>query len=121
MKVTLAGRVIPRKADGVTPNFTALNKHDHGDTPEGCILDVFSSDEVVELVNRALYQLEYQKVAHQKYQQRNRDWQKPVKLAAKLLFPQVSWLKLTTEQLKAAVEAAYPNNPSDQQTPQEEQ
>jgi hypothetical protein len=115
MKVQLKGRVIPLRADGY-PNFTSLDENDarDGELKSDSVLSVFSPAEVVELVNRALYQLDYQKVAHQKYQQRQRDFQAPIKAALKELFPGVSWLKATPQQIQAAMEKAYPKSEEEQ-------
>lgn len=47
------------------------------------VLNVFTPDEVVELVNRALYQLEYQRESHRKRGQAERDRMKTLKAALK--------------------------------------
>jgi hypothetical protein len=47
------------------------------------VLTVFTPDEVVELVNRALYQLEYQRESHRKRGQAERDKMKALKEALK--------------------------------------
>jgi len=115
MKVQMKDRKIPTRPDGY-PDFkqlyTIVNSPDewtvahqaHGND----VLAVFTPGEVVELVNRALYQMDYQKTAHAKYQQRQRDFQAPIKQALKELFPGVSWIKATPEQIQAAMEKAYP-------------
>jgi hypothetical protein len=114
MKVQMKDRQIPRRGDGY-PAFERLidrylGDHDQPDRQidDKALLAIFTPAEIVELVNRALYQLEYQKTAHGKYQQRQRDFQAPVKLALRELFPGVSWIKATPEQVKLAMEKAYP-------------
>src|SRR5271166_1209031 len=102
MKVALRDRKIPVRPDGYPDFQTLTGGGDHS------VQAVFTDAEAVELVNRALYQLDYQKVAHAKYQQRQRDFQAPIKLALKELFPSVSWLKATPEQVQQAMERAYP-------------
>jgi hypothetical protein len=117
MKVTMKDRKIPLRKDGY-PDFDRLNYQGSSDdevaaarqknNSKPSLLDVFTPVEVVELVNRALYQLDYQKTAHQKYQQRQRDFQAPIKAKLKELFPSVSWLKATPEQIQQAMEEVYP-------------
>lgn len=77
---------------------------DHAFTHKGlCVLEVFSPQEVVALVNRALYQLEYQHQSHRDRYARQKGFQDAVKAAAKELYPAVSWLKLTEEQMQEAL------------------
>jgi hypothetical protein len=97
---------IPRNGSG-DPAFTSLHPHDHQDEPEFCVLDVFTVDQVVALVNRALYQMEYSRTSHRNRSQKLRDQEKPVREAFKRLYPTVSWANATEEQIKAAVQAVY--------------
>ena len=95
MKVSLQGRDIPRNRAG-DPTFTS------GQTPR--LFDVFSLDEVHELVNRCVYQLEYQSNAHRKRQQQQRLLEKPVREMFSRLFPKQSWLKATPGEIARCVE-----------------
>lgn len=68
MKVELKGRVIPRNEKG-DPTFRSLTwgrltQPANDERPS--VLEVFTEPEVVELVNRALYQMEYQRESHRK-------------------------------------------------------
>lgn len=73
---------IPRNEKG-DPAFTSLDPHytlptfEHTGTPS--LSEVFTKDEIVELVNRALYQIEYQKTSHRKRGQKLRDVEKALK------------------------------------------
>lgn len=110
MKVSLKDKLIPLNKDGV-PAFTRLFPDEEGDkTQQTALSNVFTADEIVELVNRALYQLDYQKQAHRKRQQAQRDFEAPIKEALKLLYPGVSWMKATQQQLAEALAHAYPNS-----------
>ena len=80
--------------------FTALHTYDQG---EVCVTDVFTPDEVTELVNRALYQLEYQQRSHAKYQRQRRELEQPVREIFKQLYPKESFAKATIEQYKECV------------------
>lgn len=102
MKVELRGRRIQRNKVG-DPHFVRLETP-ADDITQDAVLDVFTPDEVVELVNRALYQLEYQHTAHRQRAQRLRDAEKPVKLMVRRMF-NVPWSKATDEQVRLAAEA----------------
>jgi len=92
---------IPRNGAG-DPNFLYL----HG--PVGpTVLDVFTHEQVVALVNRALYQMEYSRASHRQRSQKLRDQERPVREAFKRLYPTTSWVQATEEQIKAAVQAVY--------------
>lgn len=90
MEIKLKGREMPRDTKGDV-RFILLN----GDPKPGCacatdilvdtqsVLAVFTPEEVVELVNRALYQLEYQRESHRKRGQAERDRHKALKAALK--------------------------------------
>ena len=99
MKIQLKGKAIPRNAAG-DPHFTILG---NDLVAHGGVMDVFQSDEIVELVNRALYQLEYQHNAHRVRGQRMRDREKAIREKVKELF-HVSWMKATPEQIAKARE-----------------
>jgi hypothetical protein len=63
---------IPRDASG-NPRFTRLyNTPNQGTFDSIAVLEVFTDAEVIELVNRCLYQLEYQSTAHKKADERRR-------------------------------------------------
>lgn len=94
MKIELKGRTIPRKPNG-DPGFRTL---------EGDVLNVFTPNEVVELVNRALYQMEYQRSAHKERGQRVRDAERALRDKVKQMY-RVSWLKATPEQIAEARKA----------------
>jgi hypothetical protein len=110
VKITLSDkhRLIPRNAVG-DPHFTTLDLRanytpaDAWDTPDKHplgVLDVFTSTEVVELVNRCLYQLEYQQRSHTKRAAQQRALEQPVKEMLKRLYPGTSFAKATPEQLQ---------------------
>lgn len=98
MKIQLKGREIPRSAGG-DPAFIALGREPDAIPPT--VRNVFTDEEVVELVNRALYQLEYQHNAHKVRGQRQRDRERAIKQKVKELF-HVSWMKATPEQIERA-------------------
>ena len=99
---------IPRNAAG-DPAFESLGLivGHPTDQPGKGVLDVFSPEQTVALVNRALYQMEYSRKIHRERSQAQRDAEKPVKEAFKRLFPTTSWAQATEEQLKAAVQEVY--------------
>jgi hypothetical protein len=72
MEIKLAGREIPRNEKG-DPKFESLSH----------VTQTFRESEIVELVNRALYQIEYQREAHRKRGQKERDVAKAVKAELK--------------------------------------
>lgn len=80
MEIKLKGRAIPRNAEG-DAHFVVCDVSE--DDALKYVLDVFTPDEVVELVNRALYQLEYQLAAHRKYGARKRAEEKALRDALK--------------------------------------
>lgn len=94
MKVSLTNRTIPRNKQG-DPNFLF---------GQGVRLyDVFSPQEVCELVNRCIYQLEYQSRAHQKRREEQNSLEKPVKEMFWKLFPHQAWSKATDEQIQVCL------------------
>lgn len=79
MEIKLKGREMPR-SEGGDVKFEMLGLAGSSNDPtKPRVLDVFTPDEVVELVNRALYQLEYQAAAHRKRGQAERDRMKLLK------------------------------------------
>jgi ribosome maturation protein Sdo1 len=104
MKIVLKGRVIPRGGGG-DPGFVKLAR-DGEPLNEASVLEVFTPAEVVELVNRALYQLEYQAGAHRKRAAAQRVLERPVKLALRIIHPGVGWAKATDSQIADAMEYA---------------
>lgn len=99
---------IPRSHDG-DPEFLQLQKINgpEGPTKPYAVFDVFTAEQVVAMVNRYLYQAEYQQKSHRDYQERRRAFEKPIKEAAKRLFPNTSFINLTEQQLEAAIRAAH--------------
>lgn len=91
--VKLADREIPRNKNG-DPEFKDLLS----------LQKVFNEQEIAALVNRQLYQMEYQRIVHKDRAAREREVMKPVKAYAKSKFG-VSWIKLTDEQIEEAVRA----------------
>lgn len=95
MKISLTNRSIPRNKQG-DPNFS------HGVGVR--LYDVFTPTEVCELVNRCLYQLEYQSRSHSKYRAERESLVKPVREMFKQLYPHESFAKATDEQIRECVE-----------------
>lgn len=84
MKIELKGRVMPRDEKGdvrFKTLGTTLGTRDQ--QPETAVSSVFSDEEVVELVNRAIYQLEYQRESHRKRGEVERAKVRAVKAALK--------------------------------------
>ena len=102
MRVSLQNRNIPRDPMGV-PRFHYL-KPENTPANKTAVLDVFTEEEVVELVNRSIYQIEYQAFSHKKKQQLTRDLEFPIKLALKKVHPGIPWSKATPQQVADAVE-----------------
>lgn len=89
MEIKLAGREMPRDAKGDV-RFIQLGeflkpeeRNPKGDLAPATLLDVFTPDEIVELVNRAIYQLEYQAASHRKRGQIERAKNKALREALK--------------------------------------
>lgn len=107
--VELRGRTIPRDEKG-DPAFTHLYNDEFDKGPYTGPLDLrslllqFSAEEIVQMVNRYLYQQEYQRVAHRNRARTEAEALAPLKAALLKLFG-VSHLKATDEQIQAAVEA----------------
>lgn len=125
----LTGRAIPLNSAG-DPAFTELGceqfnwvKTESGPVwdPEGwetvplgvgAVLSQFSPEEVVYLVNKALYALAYQREHHKKRAAAEREALAPIKEKVKSLFG-VSYLKATDEQLQSAAKAVAAEKESD--------
>jgi hypothetical protein len=89
-----------------------LPRNDSGDVEFANIDEVFEhfdNEEVKVLVERAVYHMEYQRTHHKKYSALLREKEKPVKEAAKRLFPGIAYINLTNEQYQEALEEAYPS------------
>jgi len=82
MEIKLKGRDIPRDENG-DACFTWLEESDLAGNYDSntVVLNVFNKDEVVELVNRAIYQLEYQRESHKKRGAKEREQRKLLKAA----------------------------------------
>jgi hypothetical protein len=87
------GREIPTNAGG-DPNFETIEE----------ITACFDEQEVVRLVNKALYTMLYQREAHKKRAARERALMSPVKKKVRELFG-TSFAKATEEQVEAALKA----------------
>jgi hypothetical protein len=98
--------LIPRNSQG-DPAFSYLGNESNSPRDNNSVLTVFTPEQIVALVNRALYQMEYSRKIHRERSQAQRDAEKPVKEAFKRLFPTTSWAQATEEQLKAAVQEVY--------------
>lgn len=92
MRVELQGRNLVRNAKG-DPAYR--------DLPQ--LQQEFTDAEIVELVNRSLYQIEYQASSHQKRAAKQMMLERPVKRAFKALYPHESFAKATPDQLQLAV------------------
>lgn len=95
---------IPRNEQG-DPQFQRLGEaHSTNDNSVVGVLDVFLPEQVVALVNRALYQMEYSRTVHRNRAQRERDLMKPIKEILKKKFPGVSWINATEWQINECME-----------------
>lgn len=83
MEIKLKGREMPRSASGDVHFEHFETKSEYPTTRNDAVRDVFTDEEIVELVNRALYQLEYQRESHRKRGQAERDRMKALKEALK--------------------------------------
>jgi hypothetical protein len=87
MEIKLAGRVMPRSEKGDV-RFAYLNDahmtaEPQGNADPGHVQGTFTPEEIVELVNRAIYQLEYQAASHRKRGQIERAKNKALRDALK--------------------------------------
>ena len=105
MKISLKNRDIPRNKMG-DPAFRFLDAermtgdelNTEGNTPT--VLDVFTPEECVELVNRCVYQLEYQARSHAKRNASQALLERPIKEAFRELYPGESYAKATPHQIR---------------------
>jgi hypothetical protein len=89
--VALKDRDIPRTKDG-DPAFEKLEE----------LQKVFSPEEIVALVNRQIYQMEYQRNVHRDRAREEREKLAPLKKKVKEMFG-VSFIKATDKQLDEAL------------------
>lgn len=68
------------------------------------VREMWSENEIVELINRSLYQIWYQSDSHKKYRKERTELEKPVKNAFYELYPHCSYAKCTDEQFQQALE-----------------
>ena len=70
MEIKLKEKLIPRNGKGDVAfkllSYTTIVGDVVDPTRQPSVLNVFTPDEIVELVNRALYQIEYQRESHKK-------------------------------------------------------
>ncbi len=95
----LGAKQIPRNKEG-DPAFYQVN----GTAENPGVNDVFAPDEIVYLVNKAIYQLEYSRTYHNDRAKAEADRLKPLKDKVKELFG-VSWMKATEQQVNRAMDA----------------
>ena len=106
LDLRVKANALPRNKAGDV-QFTTLDDTSdptHPGAPQPGVLAVFTPAEVVELVNRALYQLEYQARAHAKRQRRQTEELAPVKRAARRVYPNLTWSNLGQAELKVVME-----------------
>ena len=99
MEIKLKEKLIPRNGKG-DPEFKLLGGHPEYNPTHSMpdtVLGVFSEDEVIELVNRALYQIEYQRESHKKRGQIERDKAKAIKQGLKAAGIDVKALQVQNE------------------------
>lgn len=97
---------IPKDKDG-NPKFGSLGcetMEGEWEPPSGSVLEVFSQQQVVYLVNKALYFLNYQREHHVKRAAAERERLAPIKKKVHELF-HISYINATEAQLAQAVEA----------------
>lgn len=90
--VRLEGREIPRN-EGGDPAFQRMEQ----------VFEVFTAEEIVALVNRQLYQMEYQREVHRKRSQQERDQLKPIKELYRELYGK-PFTKATEKELDTVME-----------------
>jgi hypothetical protein len=95
--VKIADKDLPRNDN----DDVEFNNLDH-------VLEFFNDEEATALIERAIYHMEYQRTHHKKYSAAQREKERPVKEAAKRLFPGTAYINLTDEQFKKCLEEAYP-------------
>jgi ADP-glucose pyrophosphorylase len=86
--------------------FTQLGYSDCPDESQvpDSILSVFSPEEVVAMVNRYLYQMEYQRTIHREREREKQEILTLLKAKVKSMFG-VVWTKATDDQIEEAAEA----------------
>lgn len=106
-------RAIPRTKNG-DPDFQLLcNKewddlentevHDYAPAKES-LLSVFTPEEIVLLCNRAIYQMEYGREWHRKWERRKREELQPLKEKVCSMFGLRKWTEASEDQLRQAKE-----------------
>jgi len=105
VKIQLVGRELPRNGTG-DPHFTLLGTggEDEGKGSPPTLLDIFTEEEITEMVNRYLYSAEYQRTVHRNRAREETKKLAPIKRKVRELFS-ISWLKATPEQIRKATEA----------------
>lgn len=98
MNIKLVGRNIPRNTGG-DPDFPTLT----------AVRSVFTDEEIVCLVNRCLYQLEYQQRAHLKRARMKAEQLKPIRDYLRKVYD-VTYDKATEQQIKEAVRSVEERN-----------
>ena len=98
-------QLIPRNAEG-DPAFEELGiEHldDFGDIVEkrtdNSVMSVFTTSQITVMVNRYLYQAEYQQKSHRDYHEGRKKVNDHLKAVGKRLYPGISWTKWTDEQI----------------------
>jgi len=120
--VSLKGRNIPRNSVG-DPCFNIFENDVDGRLNDSelekyylkhgpSLLEVFTREEVIELVNRSLYQLEYQARAHEKRRREQASLEAPIKEVYKRLYPKTSYAKATDEQLQRCIQELKKTSPT---------
>jgi hypothetical protein len=105
-------RQIPRDAKG-DPSFAWLQnevddpiiaqlRDDPAVTPPNSLLAVFTPEEIVLLVNRALYASDYQRQWHRQWERRKAEELAPLKAKVVEMFHLRKWSEASDEQLRAA-------------------
>src|SRR5262245_35896028 len=104
-------KIIPHNAKG-DPAFGALGCEDFmaagGDEAwrvvkpsPGSILEQFTCEEITAMVNRYLYQQEYQRTAHRRRQRMQAEAEEPLKKQIERMF-NIRWTQATPEQIEKA-------------------
>lgn len=107
--VKLEGKTLPRNKAG-DPEFLQLGeflkpeeRNPKGDLVPPTVLDLFTPEEVVTLVNRQLYAMEYQRKVHRQRAQDERDKWAPIKAIYKEKFGG-SFAKATEKEIVECME-----------------
>ena len=94
---------VPRNEQG-DPAFTKLGVELNHEPSMEDVIGVFTYEEIVELVNRSLYQIEYQQKSHAKYNVEKRLLDQLYRKAFHELYPRESYAKATNNQLAKCAE-----------------